>query len=176
MLGIRSDRVVHLMEGIMRHLAVGKDATTTLCGLKREGLTTVHPSKATREDCAECRAEARRKKKVQLSPPAEAVIEMTKEELLAPGAEPSPELVKALDDIKNIPVDPPAAEVKKVRNPNPSPRFRPTAEEVSRVKRLHKEGKTLVHIERAMGWPSGHGNRPWRILRNQLTAITEEFE
>src|SRR6476469_1272662 len=45
----------------VRHLAVGASAVT-LCGMDRTGLTTVHPSKARKTDCLECRKALRAEK------------------------------------------------------------------------------------------------------------------
>jgi hypothetical protein len=49
-------------------------------------------------------------------------------------------------------------------------RWAPTVADVAEVKRLRALGTSYIAIETAMGWPRGHGNRPWRIVTGKLTA------
>jgi hypothetical protein len=62
-------------------------------------------------------------------------------------------------------VDPPkglAGEAPKAREPK-TPAWKPTEGEIVEVRRLRALGLSYIAIEATIGWPDGHGNRPWRI-------------
>lgn len=44
-------------------------------------------------------------------------------------------------------------------------RFIPTEAEIQAVLKLRAAGMGYAEIEKEMGWPDGHGNRPWRIVK-----------
>jgi hypothetical protein len=46
-----------------------------------------------------------------------------------------------------------------------SGKWTPSKADVDAVVRMRQEGKSYIAIETAMGWPSGHGNRPFRIVK-----------
>lgn len=46
----------------------------------------------------------------------------------------------------------------------------PTDEEVARVLELRAAGLGYAAIEKEMGWPDTHGNRPWKIVRDAERA------
>ncbi len=56
------------------------------------------------------------------------------------------------------------------KKPRPTGKWAPTAAEVEEVKRLRALSHSYIAIEKEMGWPDGHGNRPWKIMKGKLTA------
>jgi hypothetical protein len=53
-------------------------------------------------------------------------------------------------------------------------KWAPTAAEVAEVKRLRALGHSFIKIEKALDWPDGHGNRPWRIMQGLVQARDEQ--
>jgi hypothetical protein len=49
--------------------------------------------------------------------------------------------------------------------------WHPTQEEADRVVALHEAGMAYLAIEKEMGWPDGHGTRPWRIVKGQVKVV-----
>lgn len=54
--------------------------------------------------------------------------------------------------------------------PRATGKWSPTQADVDEVIRLRKSGLSYIAIEEALGWPIGHGNRPWRIITGKLVA------
>lgn len=72
-------------------------------------------------------------------------------------------------------VDPPtkrpeAGTVPAVKGKPGRKKFIPTPEETAKVLELRAQKMTYQQIEAAMGWPDGHGNRPWRIVQDAEAA------
>jgi hypothetical protein len=134
-----------IKEMAVRHLAQG-DTGVTLCGVVRDGVETAHPSKSRKTDCAKCRAE---------------VAKLRKAKKTAEPAKPEPV-------VEPVKPEPTATKPAKPEPTKRQPRWRPTHEEVSRVRQLAGQGIGLEEIERQMGWPTtDHGRRPWGILHGK---------
>jgi len=54
--------------------------------------------------------------------------------------------------------------------PRATGKWAPTVAEVAEVRRLRALGRSYIAIEKEMGWPDGHGNRPWKIVKGTLKA------
>lgn len=62
-----------------------------------------------------------------------------------------------------------AAEPKKER----TPAWKPTWAEYDEVMRLRALGVSFIGIELTLGWPDGHGNRPWKIVKGYTKPAGE---
>ncbi len=225
----------------VRHLAHGA-SETTLCGIDRSAVSTVHPSKARKTDCAVCRKTLREGKvkgavaKDPMAPPPtaqDALLNMIPEgdgpklasgmkvemldgsvwlvedvrvsgldvRCLLGGSEyakgrqltigaNSP--LRLFDDARyeallleskkaaaaaKLPAPKPEGAAKKLKDtPAGEPRaakWTPTDEEIAEVKRLRNLGLAFIPIEKAMGWPDGHGNRPFRICKGAFDKVAK---
>lgn len=155
-----------------RHLA-GGGSDTTMCGLDRGATETVHPSKARKTDCAECREKWRllkAKKPVFVETsmdtrPTPVLPENGKNygDGGMPGAEPivsrTAVVQKMIDSTVtrvDITVDWSEEEIEA---------------EVMRLRRTPYKGKaghSYIAVEEVLGWKPQHGNRAWRVVQKAL--------
>ncbi len=147
-----------------RHLATA-NMTETFCGLPRDDHKVVHPSKARRTDCAVCRKNSREAMTEAIKKAVVKVVDELVDKGIAVKVEPAAE--------KPAPEPPPPSAEKPERRSEYS-RWRPSKAEVAEVLRLRAEGESFNEIETVMGWPIGHGNRPFKICKANGAVKTRD--
>lgn len=167
-----------------RHLA-GGGSDTTMCGLDRGATETVHPSKARKTDCAECREKWRllkAKKPVFVETsmdtrPATVTGRFIKDH--APTSEPRTEVPAALLEADLSGIEQRIVEaLTPVRNDITADWSEEEIEqEVMRLRRTPHKGKSAhsyIAIEEVLGWRPQHGNRAWRIVQKAADRVAKD--
>lgn len=162
----------------MKHLGVGKEETA-LCGAERKG--SVHPSKGGKDACPDCKRIWKERKAKKDEPVAEEEVTVSFPGLVTDDdaeamAQQAPTGFVADRDVERFKMVPPVqVPVKDAPKPVEIPpvldrRWRPTTDEVARVKALRAAGHSYVSVEKEMGWPDFHGNRAWRVDKGMAKA------
>jgi len=176
-----------------RHLRLSANDDRTLCGQPTAGTRTVHPSKVTRDDCANCRRAWRELAKV---PPLKAgeLVEFVDGSvwrvdevragsaavrcvLSGKGHKTGATLAVAIRthgtrvteaEFTARTTPPPSSKDIVFPEPIVSRKLSLTQAEIDKVYALRRLGKSYRAIEVEMDWPKGGGNRPFKICKGLL--------